>query len=425
MDDGRMLPIERRASMSLASLYAMRMLGLFLILPVFAVHARGLAGGDDATLVGVALGIYGLTQGVLQLPFGMASDRLGRKPVIIFGLLLFALGSFASALAGSVVAVILGRALQGSGAISASVTAMMADSTRDSQRTKAMALVGASIGGTFALSLIVAPPLYAWIGVPGLFALTGVLALFGIVVVARMVPSAAEVAEAFGPAGAQPGRAAPSGAQPPGVSLRSVLLQPDLVRLNVGIFVLHAVQLSMFVVIPAWLIECGLPLQEHWKIYLPTVLLSFAVMMPPLNWAERHARVRSLFIGSVGLLALLMLLLALKPNGLGPMAILLFLFFAAFNVMEALLPAQISRLAPPTARGTALGVYNTTQSLGLFAGGGLGGWVQAHWGGVTVFIVCCALVAVWLLLALGQRNWAMGTRRAAGVRPDHDSVTAH
>ena len=415
----RMTPLERRASVSLASLYALRMLGLFLILPVFAVHARALPGGDDATLVGIALGIYGLTQGLLQLPFGMASDRLGRKPVIIFGLLLFAIGSFIAAWAPDVLTVIVGRSLQGAGAISAAVTAMIADATRDSQRTKAMAMVGGSIGATFALSLIVAPLLYSSIGVAGLFAATGVLATAAILLVLRVVPGADELASARRTWQAVEGAPDPASAVSARRSFASVLLDPDLLRLNLGIFVLHAVQLSMFIVVPAWLIDRHLPLSEHWKIYLPVVLASFAVMMPPLNWAERSGRLRVVFLGSIAVLALVLTGFALEPDGLVLMSLLLFVFFAAFNVMEAALPSLVSRLSPEGARGTALGIYNTTQALGLFAGGGLGGWASARWGGVTVFWMCAALLAAWLVVALGQRRWpaasaGRGRRRRHG-----------
>jgi MFS family permease len=427
-----MTPLERRASLSLATLYALRMLGLFLILPVFAVHARSLPGGDDAARVGIALGIYGLTQGLLQLPFGIASDRLGRKPVIVFGLLLFAAGSFIAALGDDLPTVIVGRALQGSGAISAAVTAMIADCTRDSQRTKAMAMVGGSIGGTFALSLIVAPPLYAGIGVAGLFALTGVLALAGIGLVIRGVPSAAEVAALASsrsfmqpPAAGGlpvPGRArAPTGTP----SFRSVLLQPDLLRLNFGIFALHAVQLSMFVVLPGWLIERGLPLPDHWQIYLPTVLLSFAVMMPPLNWGERRGRVRTVFLGSVALLVLVMIGVRLgagRPSRHDRLA---------FRVLRSVQCAGGRAAGPGFPPGTGRGPRHGARRLQHHPGvgpvrrGSLGGWVHARWGGVTVFVLCALMLGAWLLLSLRQRQWASGSGGRGGAESAASSLKAH
>ncbi len=402
-DDAHMTPLELRASVSLASIFALRMLGLFLILPVFAVHARGIPGGDDATLVGLALGIYGLTQAVLQLPFGMASDRWGRKPVIVAGLLLFALGSFVAAGATGIVVTIIGRALQGAGAISAAVNAFVADSTRDSQRTKAMAMVGGSIGVTFALSLVGAPLLYEAIGMGGIFSLTGVLALAAIAVVAFVVPPVprAIVADASRTA------------------LRDVVREPDLLRLNFGIFSLHAVQMAMFVVLPTWLADrAGVPVSEHWKIYLPVVLLSFLLMLPPLFWSERRGKLRVVFLASIAMVLVVQLALVAQPSGLLPFAVLLLVFFAGFNVLEASLPSLISRLAPVDAKGAALGVYNTTQSLGLFFGGVLGGWVQQVWGRPAVFVACAALMALWLLVASGHRRWprsARGSARAAAV----------
>ena len=396
-----MTPGELRASVSLASIFALRMLGLFLILPVFAVHARTLPGGDDATLIGLALGVYGLTQGLLQIPFGMASDRLGRKRVIVFGLLLFAAGSFVAAGAHDLVTTILGRAVQGAGAISAAVTAFIADSTRDSQRTKAMALVGASIGLTFALSLVGAPLLYGAIGMGGIFALTGLLALAAIGVVTVVTPPAPLAAPAAG------------AARTPFVA---IALEPDLLRLNVGIFVLHAVQMAMFVVLPTWLADRGgLALGDHWKLYLPVVLLSFALMMPPLMWSERNGRLRGLFLGAVTLLLAVQLVLAVQPAGLVAFAALLLGFFVGFNVLEASLPSLVSRLAPPDAKGAALGIYNTTQAFGLFFGGLLGGWVQQGWGRSAVFAACAALMALWLLVAAGQRRWPQAPRGQAAT----------
>lgn len=406
-DAHRMTPRELRASLSLASLYAFRMLGLFLILPVFAVHANGLPGGSDPLMVGLVLGIYSLTQGLLQLPFGMASDRLGRKPVIVFGLILFALGSLLAAQATDAITTVLGRALQGTGAISAAVTACIADNTRDSQRTKAMALVGASIGMTFALSLVVAPLLYQWIGMSGIFHVTGVLALVGILIVWLAVPPLERTLQLPVLDGEALRR----------TSFRAVALDPELLRLNAGIFALHLVQMAMFVVLPAWLVErAQLPLSAHWQIYLPVVVVSFALMMPPINWGERTGRLRTVFLTSILLILAVQLGYAAEPVGLLPFAVLLLVFFAAFNVLEASIPSMVSRLAPADAKGTALGMYNTTQALGLFAGGALGGWVSSRFGGASVFFLCAGAMVAWLLVAVGSRRWPAaqpGRRRAA------------
>jgi single stranded DNA-binding protein len=256
-----MTPAERRASGSLATIFAARMLGLFLVLPVFALEAARYPGGGDPVLVGLAMGIYGLTQGLLQIPFGMASDRFGRKRVIVLGLLVFAAGSLLAAAAPSLPWLIAGRALQGAGAVSAAVTALLADQTRDVVRTKAMAMVGASIGLMFAVSLVAAPLLVARIGLAGLFVLTGALALACIAVVTWWTPPA-PVQKAGVPRG----------------RLADVLRHPGLLRLDVGVFVLHAVQLAMWVAVPALLVEAGLDKERHWAVYLPTVLASFVVM---------------------------------------------------------------------------------------------------------------------------------------------------
>ena len=394
-----MTPRELRASLSLASLYALRMLGLFLVLPVFAVHAAQLPGGVAAWQVGLVLGAYSLTQGLLQLPFGMASDRFGRKPVIVFGLILFALGSLVAAMAQDITFTIIGRALQGTGAISAAVTACIADQTRDSQRTKAMALVGASIGLTFALSLVLAPALYAAVGMQGLFHLTAVLAVCGIAVVLWGVPAGVDT-----PQGSRtPGQPAATSRR---TSLRDVLRDAELMRLNFGIFALHFVQMAMFVVLPAWLVErAGLPLPDHWMLYLPVVLVSFALMTPPLGWSERQGKVRLLFLVSVALVALVQVGYALGPDHAWWFGVLLLLFFTAFNILEALVPSMVSRLAPADARGTALGVYNTTQAIGLFAGGAGGGWAASSFGGSGVFILCAGVMLLWWWVAAGARRW--------------------
>jgi MFS family permease len=392
----RMTPVERRASASLAAIFAARMLGLFLVLPVFALEAANYPGGGNPELIGLAMGIYGLTQGILQIPFGLASDRLGRKRVIIIGLLVFAAGSFVAATAPSLAWLIAGRALQGAGAVSAAVTALLADHTRGEVRTKAMALVGASIGLMFALSLVVAPLLAARIGLGGLFWITGGLALACIGVVAWWTP----------PEPLQH-RNLPRG------KLSDALSHAGLLRLNVGVFVLHAVQLSMWIALPALLVQAGLPKARHWYIYLPTVLASFVVMAFALFPLERRGYLRAVFLAAVamvGFVQLGLLLAAAKPT-LGVLAALLFVFFCGFNVLEASQPSMVSRMAPPQARGAALGVYNTLQSLGLFAGGAVGGWLAKNVGVTGVFGACAGLMLIWLAVAWPMR--APAPRRSA------------
>ena len=392
---------EIRASVSLASIFALRMLGLFLILPVFAVHAATLPGGQSATLVGLAMGIYGLAQAFGQLPFGMASDKYGRKPVIIAGLVIFAIGSFIAAMAPTIQWVIAGRAIQGAGAISAAVSALIADSTRDEHRTKAMAMVGGSIGVTFALSLVLAPLLYRLVGMGGIFALTGVLAVAAILVVRYVVPPAPVMK-----------------VQP--VAFGSILKHVELARLNYGVFALHLTQIAIFVVVPAALVQyVNLPVAEHWKIYLPVMIASFVLMLPPVFIAEKHGKMKQVFVGAIGLLLLVQLgmwrLLSQEAVSGTMLVVLLLVFFVAFNILEASQPSLVSRIAPPAARGAALGIYNTLQSLGLFCGGLVGGWLKQHVGSSAVFLVGAALTFVWLIMAFNMRNLPRRNASAAAA----------
>ena len=382
-----MSPAELRAGASLAGVFGLRMLGLFLILPVFVVHAATIRGGDDLTLVGVALGAYGLSQAILQIPFGMASDRWGRKPVLYVGLLVFAAGSFLGVAADDIWIAIAARTLQGAGAITSVAMALAADLTREQHRTKVMAMIGSMIGLMFALSLVGAPLLYQWIGMDGLFALTGLLCLGAIGIVKFQVPEPPPPRRAAGRSG----------------PLRAAVLDAELLRLNAGIFVLHVVLYAMFVVLPLELVRAGLALSEHWQLYLPVVLASFALMVPAVLYADRRNRPKPVLIGAVVLLLGAEALLGAVRGSIAALAVLLLAFFAAFNVLEALLPSLVSRVAPAEGRGVAIGVYNTTQTLGVFFGGLLGGWLARHHGATGVFVACAALVAVWLGVAAGMR----------------------
>lgn len=383
----RMSSAELRAGASLASVYGLRMLGLFFILPVFAVHAAQLEGGANLTLVGIAIGGYGLAQGLLQIPFGMASDRWGRKPLIYAGLLVFAAGSFLGIAADDIWTAIAARILQGAGAINSVAMALAADLTREQHRTKIMAMIGATIGITFAFSLVGAPVLYRYIGMGGIFALTGVLSLLAIAVVKYLVPDAPQRPENERQDPFRPGD----------------VLDPELLRLNAGIFILHVVLYAMFVVVPLLLVQAGLPLTDHWQLYLPVVLASFVLMLPGIVYADRRNRPKPVLLASVALLMAVEAVLAAADAGIVALAGLMLLFFAAFNVLEAMLPALVSRIAPAQGRGVAIGVYNTTQTLGVFFGGLLGGWAAMHFGAAAVFGVCAALAAVWLLVAAGMR----------------------
>ena len=381
-----MTSAERRAGVALAAIFALRMLGLFLILPVFAIYAKDLPGGDDVALVGLALGAYGLAQALLQIAYGVASDRFGRKPVIVAGLLLFIIGSFVAALAGDVYGIIVGRALQGAGAISAAVTALAADLTREQHLTKVMAMIGSSIGLVFALSMVGAPLLYAAIGMPGIFALTGVLAMLAIYVVLKVVPAAPAIER-----------------RPGWPRFVEVLSHRQLLRMNFGVFALHLVQTAMWVLLPSLLVQSGgLAAAEHWKVYLPAVLVSFVVMVPAIIAAEKYGRMKLVFNAAIALLLIVQLGFAFFGTSVYALGGWLMLFFVAFNVLEATQPSLISRFAPPHAKGAALGVYNTTQSLGLFCGGVIGGALAKHGGASAVWLACAVLAACWLVLGLSM-----------------------
>ena len=392
-----MTSAERRAGVGLASIFALRMLGLFLILPVFSIYAKELPSGNDMALVGLALGAYGLTQTFLQIAYGAASDRFGRKPVIVFGLVLFALGSFVAAFSDDIYGIIGGRILQGAGAISAAVTALAADLTREQHLTKTMAMIGSSIGLVFALSMVGAPLLYGSIGMPGIFVLTGILSLAAIFVVLRVVPAAPAIPR-----------------QPGWPSFLEVLAHPQLLRMNFGVFTLHLVQTAMWIIVPSALVNrAGLPVAEHWKVYLPAVLLSFVVMVPAIIAAEKRGRMKLVFNGAIVLLLVVQLGFGFLGAGTYSLFFWLLLFFVAFNVLEATQPSLISRIAPPQAKGAALGVYNTTQSLGLFLGGTLGGALVKSSGPIAVWFVCATLAAVWLALGLSMNMPPPRVRQAS------------
>jgi MFS family permease len=382
-----MTPGEVRAGASLAGVYGLRMLGLFFILPVFAVHAPTLRGGDDLTLVGIAIGGYGLAQGILQIPFGLASDRWGRKPMIYAGLLIFAAGSFLGIAAGDIWMAIAARILQGAGAINSVAMALAADLTREQHRTKIMAMIGATIGLMVAVSLVGAPVLYRYLGMGGVFALTGMLSLVAIAVVKYFVPDAPPRSKPEPHAAPRPGR----------------LIDAELVRLNAGIFVLHVVLYALFVVVPPLLVHAGLPLAEHWKIYLPVLAASFVLMVPAILYADRRNQPKPVLLGAVALLGATLAGLAAGKAGSAGLAVLMLGFFVGFNILEAMLPALVSRLAPSHGRGLAIGVYNTTQTLGVFFGGLVGGGVAEHYGPAAVFGTAAVLCGLWFAVALGMR----------------------
>jgi MFS family permease len=384
-----MTPLERRAAFSLASIFALRMLGLFMILPVFALYADHLE-GVTPLLVGLAIGVYGLTQALLQIPFGMASDRVGRKPVIAVGLLIFAIGSVVAAMADTIHGVILGRALQGAGAVAAAVMALVADLTREEHRSKAMAVIGMTIGFSFLLAMVGGPLLDRWIGVPGIFWLTALLAVGGIGVLFVLVPTPQQSRfhRDTEPVPAQFGR---------------VLREPELLRLDLGIFVLHMVLTASFIAVPLALRDAGFAAPDHWQLYLPVMVLAMVLAVPFIIIAEVKRRLKGIFVGAVAALLLAQLLLVWSHHEVVVIGVLLLLFFAAFNLLEATLPSLVSKVAHADNKGTAMGVYASSQFMGAFVGGVAGGWAYGVWGSSGVFLFNALLLSLWVVVAATMR----------------------
>jgi len=377
---------ERRAGISLALIYAFRMMGLFMILPVFALYAEDLP-ESTPILTGLALGIYGLTQAVLQIPFGMLSDRVGRKPVIAIGLLIFAAGSLMAASADGIYGIIAGRALQGAGAIASALMALAADLSREERRMRMMAMIGMSIGAAFAVSMVLGPVSNEWIGVSGIFAGTAVLAIMGIGILYLLVPD---------PVDSHFHRDAELQTS----SLISVLKTVDLLRLNVGIFSLHFVLMSVFLVIPLELRDSAvLAPSQHWQLYLPVFMVSLVLMVPFIIVAERKDKMKPVFVGAIAGLIVAVLGL-LSGRDLVTIAIFMALFFVAFNLLEASLPSLIAKTAHADQKGTAMGVYSSSQFLGTFAGGVLGGLAHDLWGIDAVYMVALAMLLTWFSIAI-------------------------
>jgi MFS family permease len=389
----KMTASELRGSLSLASVLFLRMLGLFLILPVFTLYARTLT-DSTPTLVGLAFGIYGLTQASLQIPFGMLSDKLGRKPVIFAGLLIFIAGSLVASQADTIWVMILGRALQGAGAISAALMALAADLTREQQRTKAMALIGISIGFAFSLAFIAGPILDAVIGVSGIFILSALLAVLAMMVLYLLVPtpqvssfhSDAEVSLAM---------------------LGNVLRDHRLLKLNLGIFILHTVLMANFIVVPTAIQDyAGLASAHHWQIYLPVLFTSVIFMAPAIIIGERTQTSGAFFKGAVLILVVSQTGYFFWHNTLVALAFMLLVFFTAFNYLEASLPSLISTMSSKNSKGTALGVYASSQFMGTFTGGLIGGIIHEHFGLSAIFIFGGIITLVWFLVILLPTNQA-------------------
>jgi MFS family permease len=390
MNDFTMTRGERRATWALGSVFSLRMLGMFMVLPVLTTYGMSLAGASEA-LIGLAIGIYGMTQALFQIPFGLLSDRIGRKPLIVGGLLMFALGSVIAALTHSIWGVILGRALQGSGAISAAVMALLSDLTREQNRTKAMAFIGVSFGITFAIAMVTGPIITHALGLSGLFWLIALLALGGIAITLWLVPT---------PTGHLLNR---ESSMVRG-GMRTVLTNPRLLKLNLGILCVHTLLMSSFVALPPLLEQAGLPRDSQWQAYLVTMLVAFVSVVSFIIYAEKHRQMKRVFQACV--LVMLIAEVVLWQAGLQLWGLLagLQLFFIGFNVMEALLPSLISKESPPGYKGTAMGVYSTSQFIGVAIGGSLGGLLYSLGGGVLVFGSCALLALAWLGVSLTMQE---------------------
>ena len=387
----RMSGSETRAASSLALVFAFRMLGMFMVLPVLATYGMDLVGATPA-LIGLAIGAYGLTQAIFQIPFGVISDRIGRRPVIYLGLIVFALGSVLAANSDSIWGVIAGRVLQGAGAISAAVMALLSDLTREQHRTKAMAMIGMTIGLSFAVAMVVGPLLTRAFGLSGLFLATGAMALVGIVIVMFMVPRST---------GTLQHRESGVARQ----ALLPTLRHPDLLRLDLGIFVLHAMLMSSFIALPLALVEkAGLPKEQHWWVYLTALLISFFAMIPFIIYGEKKRKMKRVLLGAVVTLMLTELFFWKFGDSLRALVVGTVVFFTAFNLLEASLPSLISKVSPAGGKGTAMGVYSTSQFLGSALGGILGGWLFQHGGLSVVFLGCAGLAALWLAFAVTMRE---------------------
>ncbi|WP_369434076.1 MFS transporter [Psychromonas sp. MME1] len=390
MQADALTPIEKRTALSLSLVFALRMLGLFMIMPVFAIYGQHLI-GYSPIWVGIAIGAYGLTQALLQIPAGILSDKFGRRPIIFAGLLLFALGSLVAAYSESVYGVTAGRALQGAGAIASAILALAADATREEQRSKAMGMIGISIGLAFTLAMVAGPILAPLIGLHGLFLITAAGALSGIAIVHFLVPHVIS--------------RAPRGETIAVPALLGQLIKnSQLQRLNIGIFILHLALTAMFVVLPLKLQNMHLSSAEHWHIYLPALLLSFILIIPMLIIAARKNMNKQFYLFAIVLMAASFIAIAFTSHSIATMFIAILLYFTAFNFLEASLPAFISMLAPAGAKGSAMGIYSTYQFLGAFFGGIVGGLSYKLVGSSGLFLCLAGLLLLWFLISWKIHN---------------------
>ena len=396
-----LLPAERRVVASLAAIYAVRLLGMFLLLPVLSLHTGAMPGGTPL-LAGLAVGAYGLTQALMQIPFGVWSDRIGRKPLIVVGLLLHVAGSVLGAVAGSAPALVVARFVQGLGAVSGPVMAFLADLTRPESRTRAMFTIGMSIGVSFVISLVAGPLLAAAIGVSGVFLLIGGLGLVALALVLFVLPAE------------QPLR------RQAGARDFSQVLTRKLLPHYAGIFMLHLTLTATFIAVPHVLRDLhGMDSSRHWLVYLGVFAASIVLTVPLVVWSERSRPGRAAFVGGVGLAVALAGLVWAQPAFDALLAALV-LYFGAFNFLEARLPAALTVAAGEVSRGAALGVFATCQFAGAFAGSLMGGvLLGSHWNVTGIFACAAVVVVIWLPLAAASESQQSGPidgGRAAGGR---------
>ena len=380
--------IEKRAAFSLASVFGLRMLGLFMILPVFAIYGKELA-GYSPIWIGLAIGAYGLTQAMLQIPMGILSDKYGRKPIILIGLFIFLIGSIVAAMSDTIYGVVFGRALQGTGAIASAILALAADLTREEQRPKVMATIGMFIGLSFTVAMVIGPIVAKAFGLSGLFWFIAVLTIFAMCMIQFIVPNSVNKAPK-GDSVALPAQ------------LKRLVVHPQLSRLNFGVFTLHMAMTACFVTLPKQFVASGLKLEDHWQLYLPTLLGSFFLMVPFMIMAIKKQKEKQMLSAAVGLLTFALFLLWYLPMSFGDLIVLVIMFFTAFNYLEATMPSILSRIAPAGVKGSVMGIYSSSQFFGAFAGGALGGVIASRFGEHTIFLVMSVISLIWLFISFGM-----------------------
>jgi len=379
-----MTSFEIKSTLGIAFIYMLRMLGLFIVLPIMSVYLTELGTGASTFLIGLAFGIYGLTQALFQIPFGILSDRLGRKKMIIIGLCIFLIGSIVIFFSESLIMITIGRALQGAGAISAVLLALLADLTTDQTRTKSMAIIGASIGLTFGISIVLSPILNTYLGFQNIFMLIAILSLVAMAVVIYYIPNPIRYAKN----------------KKIDYPVKQIILDKVFLKLDYGIFALHASQIIMFMMIPLMLNGIGYTINYHWQIYLPVFVLSMLAIIPMIILSSKKKMLRSFFLLNVFLLIFVQFLFIIWSDSKQAIMITLLIYFIAFNFLEATLPSLISRLSPKNLKGLVLGAYNTSQSLGIFVGGILGGFIAMQFSDQAIFILSAMLLAAWFILML-------------------------